>query len=220
MPRTIAIGDIHGCAQALATLIKAIEPTGDDVIVTLGDYIDRGPDSKSVVDQLIALQDVCTLVPLLGNHEELLLEARHNEQKLMIWLANGGLTTLLSYGGGEPKDLPAEHLEFFNNCSDYYENDTHFMVHASYRSDIPLEKQPVEVLRWERIGQRFPEPHMSGRIAITGHTPQESGLPLNKGHLICIDTYCFGGGVLTALDADSGTIWQAGENGKVSTKSL
>src|SRR5262249_47793301 len=73
--RTIAIGDIHGCPDALAALLDAVAPGREDTVVTLGDYIDRGPDSRRVLDRLIALAGRCRLVPLLGNHEEALLSA-------------------------------------------------------------------------------------------------------------------------------------------------
>ena len=68
MPRTIAIGDIHGCSIALAILITAIDPKPDDTIIPLGDFVDRGIDSKGVLDQLIALANRCNLIPILGNH--------------------------------------------------------------------------------------------------------------------------------------------------------
>ena len=74
--RTIAIGDIHGCSAALDALLKTIRPRPEDRIVTLGDYINRGPDSRGVIERLIELKDRCRLVPLLGNHDQMLLEAR------------------------------------------------------------------------------------------------------------------------------------------------
>lgn len=73
--RIIAIGDIHGCAKALKTLVDAIQPTEQDTLVFLGDYIDRGPESRGVIEQVMALGNHCTVVPLLGNHEEMLLGA-------------------------------------------------------------------------------------------------------------------------------------------------
>ena len=76
MPRTIAIGDIHGCSAALAKLIELIELQPDDVLVPLGDFVDRGIDSKGVIHQLISLGDRCRLVPILGNHEEMMLGER------------------------------------------------------------------------------------------------------------------------------------------------
>ena len=74
--RTIAIGDIHGCSAALDALLDAIRPRPEDAIVTLGDYINRGPDSRGVLDRLIKLSNQCRLIPLLGNHEQMLFEAR------------------------------------------------------------------------------------------------------------------------------------------------
>src|SRR4051794_21011629 len=96
--RTIAIGDIHGCAAALAALVEAIRPGPDDTVVTLGDYIDRGPDSRGVLDQLIALAGRCRLVPLLGNHEEMLIAAAADATALRSWLTCGGVAALRSYG--------------------------------------------------------------------------------------------------------------------------
>src|SRR5205823_5835151 len=94
--RTIAIGDIHGCSLALSALFRAIAPRPDDVIVTLGDYINRGPYSRGVLDCLIALSERCRLVPLLGNHEQALLEARAGVDPTN-WLGMGGTATLDSY---------------------------------------------------------------------------------------------------------------------------
>jgi serine/threonine protein phosphatase 1 len=82
MPREIAVGDSHGCSKALHALIEAIQPSPEDTIITLGDYIDWGPDSRGVLDQLIALGQRCTLVPLRGNHEEMLLAAREGRSDL------------------------------------------------------------------------------------------------------------------------------------------
>src|ERR1043166_4066276 len=96
--RTIAVGDVHGCSRALATLLDAIGPEPDDRLVLLGDYVDRGPDSRGVLDQLISLVGRCRVVPLLGNHEEMLLAVRSAPAALKGWLTCGGLATLESYG--------------------------------------------------------------------------------------------------------------------------
>src|SRR5947209_2745279 len=96
--RTIAIGDIHGCSVALRALLDAIDLGVDDTLVTLGDYIDRGPDSRGVLDLLIDLRMRYRLVPLLGNHEALLLAALSDRQALELWLSCGGVETVRSYG--------------------------------------------------------------------------------------------------------------------------
>src|ERR1700730_1286910 len=111
-PRTIAIGDIHGCSVALDALLDAIRPRPEDTIVTLGDDINRGPDSRGVLDRLIALGRRCRLFPLMVNHEEMLFEARSGVHPT-TWLGMGGLATLDSYGTGRDLDLiPDEHFEF------------------------------------------------------------------------------------------------------------
>jgi hypothetical protein len=107
--RMIAIGDVHGCSAALAALSRAIEPTALDTLVFLGDYIDRGPDSRGVPEQVIALAERCTLVPLLGNHEEMLLAALEGQSELRYWLKFGGTEALASYGcKGGPELRPAD----------------------------------------------------------------------------------------------------------------
>src|SRR5581483_10963025 len=133
----IAIGDVHGCLAALNTLIDAIDPGPDDTLVTLGDYIDRGPQSRGVLDRLIALAGRCRLVPLLGNHEEALLDALRDITALRRWLTLGGADTLRSYGwvsGGPRRALadwiPQKHREFLAGCRPYYETATHLFVHA------------------------------------------------------------------------------------------
>src|SRR4051794_35066905 len=83
--RIIAIGDVHGCSAALAALVRAVDPTAHDTLVFLGDYIDRGPDSRGVLEQMIALAERCTLVSLLGNHEEMLLAALEGQSELRYW---------------------------------------------------------------------------------------------------------------------------------------
>ena len=129
--RTIAIGDIHGCSAALDALLDSIRPRPEDTIVTLGDYINRGPDTRGVLDRLIDLGRRCRLVPLLGNHEQMLLEARSGLHPT-TWLGMGGLATLASYGPGRDLALiPEEHFEFLEGCLDFHETDTHIFVHAS-----------------------------------------------------------------------------------------
>ncbi len=94
--RLLAIGDIHGCLTALNTLLDAVAPEADDQIIALGDYVDRGPDSRGVLDHLIALHAGGRLIALRGNHDAMMLDARHLTDSL--WLACGGDATLLSYG--------------------------------------------------------------------------------------------------------------------------
>jgi predicted RecB family nuclease len=213
--RTIAIGDIHGCSVALRELLGAIAPTRQDTIVTLGDYIDHGPDSNGVILRLLNLIGNCKLVPLKGDHEEMLLAAMEGQDDLRFWLGSGGDQTLRSYAVYRPRDISWPHCSFLNRCENYHETDTHLFVHAGYRPDLPLKGQPGSVLRRRSLEDEWPGPHFSGKVVVLGHTPQKGGDVLDLGHLVCIDTNCHGGGWLTALDVGSGRYWQANEQGQV-----
>ncbi len=212
--RTIAVGDVHGCLAALDALLEAIHPQRGDTIVTLGDYIDRGPDSRGVLQRLIALQRQCQLVPILGNHDEMLLEICGGQAGLyQEWLLYGGNTTVASYGGRVPEGVPGEHLDFLRNCRSVFESPRHFFVHGSYDAGLPLARQPAEVLRWDSLKFRHPGPHCSGKTAIVGHTAQKDGEILDLGYLKCIDTCCYGDGWLTGVEIETGKTWQFDKQG-------
>jgi serine/threonine protein phosphatase 1 len=221
--RTIAIGDIHGCSTALAALLDAIAPDRDDTVVALGDYIDRGPDSRGVIEQLLALAQRCRLVSLKGNHEEMLLESLHNQQTFRSWLGCGGVEMLASYGftlaTAPPwrrwdEAIPREHWAFLSRCVNYYETETHIFVHAGYDPNLPMDQQPTDTLRWQFTDNRTAGPHRSGKIAVVGHTPQRSGEVLDWLFLKCIDTGCHAGGWLTALEVHTGQAWQTNQRGE------
>lgn len=212
--RLIAIGDIHGCSAALEALVDAIDPSPDDILVALGDYVDRGPDSKGVIDRLIALQKRCQLVCLHGNHEEMMLDVVRDNQPPYHWLQYGGVETLDSYRfAGDMKVIPKEHFDFFAGMVDFYETEHAFFVHANYAPDVPLEKQPRRMLRWQKLTDYLPEPHFSGKRAFVGHTHDRGGEIFAIEHLVCLDTFCYGGGWLTAMEVHTGQLWQASMSG-------
>ena len=213
-PRTIAIGDIHGHSQALDAILAAIDPKPDDTLIFLGDYVDRGPNSKGVLDRLIDLKKRFNVVALRGNHEEMMLGAKEGRSDLRFWMNLGGRETLESYGNaGDLRLVPWEHLQFLKSLPFFYETETHFFIHANYDPDRPIDRQDSATALWKHLGEP-PPPHTSGKIAIVGHTPQISGQILDLPHLKCIDTGCGYGGFLTALDLASGRIWQVDEGGR------
>lgn len=215
MPRLLAIGDIHGCSAALRALLEAAELVEGDRVVTLGDYVDRGPDTRGVIETLLGLQAADRLVPLMGNHEEMLLGALRGTYPLAAWLQHGGVETLASYGAKHLEELPAEHLAFLDRCLPFFESEEAIFTHANYVAGEPLDRQPAEALRWQSLHDHFPEPHFSGKRAFVGHTAQKDGNPLDAGHLVCLDTACCRGGLLTMYDVLANNYLQADIEGRL-----
>ncbi len=212
--RHLAVGDIHGCYSALVTLAQFVPFQTDDVVITLGDYVDRGPNSCAVLDWLIHYRRRRRLVALRGNHEIMMERARLSRDALVQWIESGGNATLHSYSpfgdSGDLVDVPDSHWHFLERDTvSWYQVDRHFFVHANAHPDCSLEDQPEFLLYWESFNN--PRPHVSGKIMVCGHTPQESGKPLSIGHAVCIDTGACRGNWLTCLDVDSGRYWQANE---------
>ena len=219
MTRTLAIGDVHGCLSALRRLWEFVAPTPDDHVVFLGDYIDRGPDSKGVIDFVIEKQATFHVTCLTGNHEEKFFLAHIDHTELAHWLdAWGGGATLESYGPGGFEDVPEAHWEFLRQNLPYLETDTEIFVHANLEPDLPLAEQPPFTLVHKKFGR--PTPHRSGKRMVCGHTAQKSHVPLDLGHALCIDTDPGRGGWLTCLHVEQDTYWQANVDGATRTGAL
>jgi len=216
--RLIAIGDIHGCDVAFAGLLSAIEVRPEDHLVVLGDFVDRGPNSRGVIERLLALDQQCQLTCLLGNHEEMLLHARDDltRRAMYSWLPCGGAATLQSYGPQvAPEDLPQSHIDFIHTCRDFLETESHAFLHANFDPNTPFNRQDAYLLRWESLRTHMPSRHVSGKMVIVGHTSQKDGEVLDRDYLKCIDTYCYGGKYLTALEVYSGQLWQVDVEGNL-----
>lgn len=216
--RRFAIGDIHGCYTALLALDTQLGFGPQDEIVTLGDHVDRGPDSRLVIEHLMALAQRTTLIPLLGNHEIMMLEARMGGDNLQNWLESGGSNTLDSYRAKNLTAIPADHWRFIEACRPFHETECDFFVHANADPEMPLANQSLDMLCWETFNN--PPPHCSGHRLICGHTQQRSGKPLNLGHAVCIDTLAYGGGWLTCLEVGSGVYWQTNQLSQIRTAQL
>ena len=212
--RVIVVGDIHGCAASLDAVVNAIDLRASDTVVLLGDFIDRGIDSRGVLEQLIRLRTRCRLVAILGNHEEMFINARRSRSAFRFWLECGGGTTLDSYGFEMQLSLvPAAHVRFIESCVPYYETDNHIFVHAGYDPSLPLDRQDAHVLRWRSLHDGVPARHVSNKTVVLGHTPHDE--VYDGGHVVCIDTGSGVGGSLTAMDVTSGVVWQADERGRL-----
>lgn len=195
--RLIAIGDIHGSAGALQRLLRALEPGPDDTLIFLGDYIDRGEDSRAVLDQLMQLDQTHRCIFLKGNHEDLFLRAcEGGAMEWLNWLGNGGVTTLRDFDRTLPPDC---YVAWLRRLVMSHETDAYYFVHAGLRPGLP----PAASTDVDRLWIR--EPFLSstydwGKRVVFGHTVQPKG-PLVQANKIGIDTgACLQrGGTLTGL---------------------
>ena len=216
MGRTLVFGDIHGCDTALDVLLERTAPTLRDRLIFLGDYVDRGPNSRGVIDRLLHLGDSLECVFLEGNHEEMMLDSIAGRSGGDMWLSFGGENTLRSYSPDvrtiSMEDVPAEHIAFLEGLTEYHETAEHVFVHACVDPALPMSEQDRATLRWKKLYAA--DPHCSGRMVVCGHTSQASGLPLDFGHTLCIDTQVYGErGWLSCLDLDGMFVLQGNEAG-------
>ena len=217
--RALAIGDIHGCLGQLDALLAWVDPTRADDLILLGDYVDRGPDTRGVLNRLIELKRVRPVVCLRGNHEIMMLEARHGgRSERKMWLGVGGGQALGSYGpaagvSGALADIPDGHWEFLeHDLVPYHETDRFIFVHAGAYPELPMDEQPDSMLYWEFFPATLR--HESGKTVVCGHSSQRAGVPKVIPGAVCIDTCAYSGGWLTCLDAPSGRYWQVDALGR------
>ena len=202
--RLWAIGDIHGCDKHLEQLLNAMNPKRDDTVILLGDVVDRGPNSARVVEMLLQLTDETNLILIMGNHEEMMINAIKNPKlSATMWLQCGGEEALESYGN-KLANIPEWHVDFLSSGIDYYETPEAVFVHANLEPGIPLNEQASHWLRWKHLSGS--ERQLGdGRLVICGHSKQPEG-PLYRNGWVCLDTGAYGGGVLTALEITSRNI--------------
>lgn len=197
--RIFAIGDVHGMLNLLIPAVAKIEEFAaeGDMIVMLGDYVDRGPDSQGVIDFLMEYQrsGKLRMVCLKGNHEDLMVDAFDHGQTYN-WLNNGGYETLNSYLTEGTLDQKFQavsevHLEWMRNLPVHHETKNHIFVHAGLRPGVKLHDQVPDEMMWIRglflnaDADQFPD----GKVIVHGHTPQET--VENLPHRVNLDTAAF-----------------------------
>jgi len=200
--KTFIIGDIHGCLGMLEELFSKIPwRPGRDALVFVGDYIDRGRDSRGVVDYIMNLAEKNSgVICLMGNHEAMLLDYLSGKNR-NLYLANQGLTTLRQYLtdgpiGGDAL-IPPDHMAFYRGLRPFLELDGYYVVHAGFRPGIDIMDQKGEDLIWIR------EPFISsgydfGKKVIFGHTVFPE--PLIMDNKIGLDTGAVYGNCLTCIE--------------------
>lgn len=209
--RVYAIGDVHGCLdqlQALHAMIAhdlAENPVASPLLIHLGDYIDRGPDSAGVVRYLREGFAGAPAVNLMGNHERMMLESLNSTdpEAFAHWLSNGGDASLQSWGVPEPyrpqglhRLIPDDDQRFVYALLPHHREGGYLFVHAGIRPGLPLERQSPHDLMWIR------EPFLSwvgdlGAVVVHGHTPMDA--PVVRPNRIGIDTGAVRGGALTCV---------------------
>ncbi len=204
MGKIFTIGDVHGCISYLEDLLGVIKVDPEqDRIVFIGDYVDRGPDVKGVVEFILELKNQYNTVCLVGNHERLMMDYYDHGHNKDLWFANGGTSTVVSYGiitapEGKKVNIPEAHLRFFRSLLPYYETEDYIFVHAGLKPGVPLPDQDPIDLVW--IREDFIDSKYNfGKRVIFGHTPRLSG-PYIDPYKIGIDTGAVYGGKLTCLE--------------------
>jgi serine/threonine protein phosphatase 1 len=223
--RVYAVGDIHGRADLLEGLLNRIDsdlsksPVSHGIEVFLGDYVDRGPDSRLVLDRLVARNRTHRAVFLKGNHETFLAEFVDNPPILDDWQRIGGLETLMSYGlapsinadtvtqarlaAALDQAMPPSHRRFLDDLKSSFTCGDFYFAHAGVRPGIPLEKQRDEDLLWIRQEFLLCEDDF-GKIVVHGHTPvTQLDIRPNR---INIDTGAYATGNLTCLVLENDTV--------------
>ena len=208
--RLLAIGDIHGCYGPLRELVEdKLKLTREDELVFIGDYIDRGPQSREVLDFIIALKESgFNIVILLGNHESMLLMAMQEDMYLVNWLYNGGRNTLDSFNIRHPDQIPGHYITFLRELQLFHQVDPFIFVHAGFNNDIDNPFSDEHQMLWIRREENT-HPLFENKIIIHGHTVNTFSDLQNRMNtrsgIINIDTGCVyphksGGGVLSAVD--------------------
>ncbi len=209
------IGDVHGCAAELKTLINKLPLTPKSTVVMVGDYIDRGPDSKGVIDTILTLRKFCNVVALSGNHESMLMDflADPTSRAAGMFIYNGGGATLASYSSGDGKyHIPEDHLRFFDELRLSYQTPEFFFVHAGV-PDVPLAELDDELDRDEMlwVRRKFHNSRYDwGKLIVHGHSPVPEVFFGDR--RINVDTGCVFQQALTAVELPSRRVYSVAKS--------
>ena len=212
MKRMLAISDIHGELELFDELLEKVNyDAAEDQLILLGDYVDRGPDSKGVLERVTELKQQGAIV-LRGNHDQMMLETAMGELGAKgSWARNGALPTLQSYDSSiQDITLPAtelfwEHVEFIKETGYYYETDDYVFVHAGVQPGLPVQETDPFVLLW--IREEFHQGYSGEKTVVFGHTPafvlrgtRDYDVYFGDNRIIGIDGGAVYGGQLNCLE--------------------
>lgn len=226
--RILAVGDIHGKFKELISLWEKLNVTDDDLVIFLGDYIDRGESVAEVLEWVMAHKDKKNFVFLRGNHEQMMIDAINSEgADSFTWIINGGKKTILAL-----RELNAKKIVPFDDIRNFIENlplsysielggRKYFFCHAGVDGEAPLDKQDEHFLLWAR--EEFFNGYNGDDVIISGHSPikfffdfdaiNPRPIKIPGKNILMVDTGAFiPGGRLSAVDILSGQYWQSGQD--------
>ncbi|MGM7684757.1 metallophosphoesterase family protein [Cytobacillus sp. Hm23] len=228
MKRMLAVSDIHGDIEKFERLLTLVKYNKEqDQLLLLGDYVDRGPQSRAVIDKIIELKNDGAIA-LLGNHDKMMIDAFANQDdpmNLKRWYYNGGIKTLQNYGYEIKRDdakywyttdeFPDPiaindeihpHIEFLKGLPYYYETEDYIFVHAGVHPETPIHDTDPYTLVW--IREEFHHGYTGNKTVIFGHTPtnylhKRPDVFFGKNNIIGIDGGCAYGGRLNCIELPS-----------------
>jgi serine/threonine protein phosphatase 1 len=220
--RRFVVGDVHGCLKSFrAMVMEKLKVTREDTLFLLGDYVDRGPDSKGVIDFIMHLKmENYNVKALMGNHEYMMLLSREDDDKFNDWMKNGSAQTLLSFGIPAEKTteresmklIPEYYYDFISSLSYFEETDDFYFVHAGLGKNVTDPKDDIDSLFWSRR-EFYNKGLLKNRILIHGHTPVsmasiQDRIFDSEGKVLNLDCGCVyphfeGFGHLAALNLDT-----------------
>jgi serine/threonine protein phosphatase 1 len=212
-----AIGDIHGCLKTFQTLLEQINYSTADELILLGDYVDRGPDSKGVFDHIFHLREKGhNVVCLRGNHEQMLLDVKKDDKGRKSWLNHGGVQTLMSFDAETVHDIPNQYIDFMIDLPSFYITEDFIFVHGGLNFKRKDPFQDEYAMLWERAWyNEVNYKWLDKKIIVHGHTPstkediEDMGKYIKLNQYINLDCGCFVSqrradmGFLTALNLDT-----------------
>lgn len=192
-----AISDIHGCNDAFRFALKKIKLKKTDTLILLGDLIDRGFDSKGVLDTvLLLIKNNFNVICLRGNHEQMFLDSFNDYNSKINWIKNGGNATLSSFYTSNLENIPSVYVDFIKTFKFYYEYENYIFVHAGLNFDNNNPFEDINSMIWMRDVKKYEGSNLlNNKFIIHGHNPTVKLNLINQistyNHIICIDNGSF-----------------------------
>lgn len=220
---TYVVGDIHGCFPQLKALVKLILKKDKMAqFIFLGDYVNKGDNTKRVIDFLIDLNEKNECVFIRGNHEQLMLDAKNSFKEFEVWNYAGGFSTLLSYRVKNQthwaEHIPKEHWKFLKHTKWYFQLEDKAFIHGCLDIELPIDSQSLDTLIWKK--NKDPKKHPDFKEVYCGHTIQRNKKINYRSGNILMDTGAYKYGWLSAMNINTKEYIQINANNETRTGKL